>query len=108
MHSLPIRIRIAGVLAERSRSAPHALEPSLAHGRRRPLSTPDRSRPRMCAQPPRLRRSLTIGSWYRISITISRLPRMVALGRSRVNNNTWYTPSEGVRSHKKVSLYAVN
>eukprot|EP00965_Chrysotila_dentata_P242457 6204888-Pleurochrysis_carterae.AAC.3 len=55
----------------------------MGRGRRRSLSTPDRSRPHGRAQSPRLRLSLTIGSWYHISIIISRLPRVVALGRPR-------------------------
>eukprot|EP00965_Chrysotila_dentata_P210313 6185815-Pleurochrysis_carterae.AAC.2 len=31
-----------------------------------PVSTPNRSRPHRCAQPPRLHSSPTIGNWYRI------------------------------------------
>eukprot|EP00965_Chrysotila_dentata_P261781 6214365-Pleurochrysis_carterae.AAC.1 len=38
--------------------------PLLAHGRRRPLSALDRSRSRRCTRSPRLRCSLTNGSWY--------------------------------------------
>eukprot|EP00965_Chrysotila_dentata_P206331 6183476-Pleurochrysis_carterae.AAC.3 len=54
MLNFPVFIHIACVLAERSRSAPHALERSLAHGRRRPLSTLARSCP-VGARTPRAR-----------------------------------------------------
>eukprot|EP00965_Chrysotila_dentata_P189036 6173098-Pleurochrysis_carterae.AAC.1 len=54
MHDFPICIRIACVLAERSRSLPKLLE--LAHdGRCRSLSAPSLSHPVGAPQPPRLR-----------------------------------------------------
>eukprot|EP00965_Chrysotila_dentata_P036009 1198486-Pleurochrysis_carterae.AAC.1 len=71
-------MRTCGALALRSPSS----GTSLAHGRRRPQSTPTQSRPVGALSPRACARSLTIGRWYSISITIFRLPRMVAIGRS--------------------------
>eukprot|EP00965_Chrysotila_dentata_P128242 4239164-Pleurochrysis_carterae.AAC.2 len=84
MHSFPICIRTARVLAERSRSAPQALEPSLAHGRCHPQSGLDRSHPLGVLSPRACARSPTVAARVHIQVATPFPPHYVALFRSQV------------------------
>eukprot|EP00965_Chrysotila_dentata_P175679 5799735-Pleurochrysis_carterae.AAC.1 len=85
MHSFPIAFKSHAYLrSARAPTAPQYLEPSLAYGRRHPLSALDRSRPVGALSPRACACSLPVPARVSDRVAINCPPRSVALSDPKV------------------------